>query len=188
MPFQQHPFHANELQLVVRTDGDPEALATPVVRKLRLLSPEIALQTTTLHTMIYDAVATPRFRAFLVSVFAGVALLLALAGVYGVMAYVVAQRTGELGLRMALGCAPSGVVRLVLGRAALLAVAGLSAGAGLSFVASRWIETLLYGVKSTDLAGYVIAAAAIALVTLSAASLPALRAARIDPAVTLRQE
>jgi ABC-type lipoprotein release transport system permease subunit len=67
-------------------------------------------------------------------------------------------------------------------------VAGLSAGAGLSFVASRWIETLLYGVKSTDLAGYVIAAAAIALVTLSAASLPALRAARIDPAVTLRQE
>jgi putative ABC transport system permease protein len=146
------------------------------------------VQTTTLHTMIYDAVAAPRFRAFLVSVFAGVALLLALAGVYGVMAYVVAQRTGELGLRMALGCAPAGVVRLVLGRAAWLAVAGLALGAGLSAFASRWIETLLYGVKPTDLSGYLMAAAAIALVTLSAASLPAWRAARIDPAVTLRQE
>jgi putative ABC transport system permease protein len=188
MPFQQHPFHANELQLVVRTAGDPEALAAPLVRKMRALSPEVAVQTTTLHTMIYDAVAAPRFRAFLVSVFAGVALLLALAGVYGVMAYVVAQRTGELGLRMALGCAPAGVVRLVLGRAALLALTGLVLGAGLCAVASRWIETLLYGVKAMDLAGYLIAAAAIALVTLSAASLPAWRAARIDPAVTLRQE
>jgi len=188
MPFQQHPFHANELQLIVRTAGDPEALATPLVHKIRALSPEVAVQTTTLHTMIYDAVAAPRFRAFLVSVFAGVALLLALAGVYGVMAYVVAQRTGELGLRMALGCAPAGVVRLVLGRAAWLAVAGLALGAGLSAFASRWIETLLYGVKPTDLSGYLMAAAAIALVTLSAASLPAWRAARIDPAVTLRQE
>jgi putative ABC transport system permease protein len=188
MPFQQHPFHANELQLVVRTAGDPEALAVPLVHKMRELSPEVAVQTTTLHTMVYDAVAAPRFRAFLVSVFAGVALLLALAGVYGVMAYVVAQRTGELGLRMALGCAPAGVVRLVLGRAALLAVAGLVLGAGLSTVASRYVDTLLYGVKATDLAGYLMAAAAVALVTLLAASVPAFRAARIDPAVTLRQE
>jgi predicted permease len=188
MPFQQHPFHANELQLVIRTAGSPEALAGPVVRKLRAMSPEIALQTTTLHTMIYDSVAAPRFRAFLVSVFAGIALLLSLAGVYGVMAYVVAQRTGELGLRMALGCAPGGVIRLVLAKAAWLALAGLCAGALLSIAASRWISAMLYGVKSTDLAGYLIAASAIALVTVSAASLPAWRAARIDPAVTLREE
>jgi putative ABC transport system permease protein len=188
MPFQQHPFHANELQLVVRTAGDPEALAAPLVRKMRALNPEIALQTITLNQMVYDAVAAPRFRAFLVSVFAGVALLLALAGVYGVMAYIVAQRTGELGLRMALGCAPGGVVRLVLLRAAWLAAAGLAAGALLCAVASRWIEALLYGVKGGDIAGYVIAAAAIALVTLAAASLPAWRAARIDPAIALRSE
>src|SRR5262249_32944745 len=146
MPFQQHPFHANELQLVVRTAGDPEALAAPLVRKMRALNPEVAVQTTTLHTMVYDAVAAPRFRAFLVSVFAGVALLLALAGVYGVMAYTVALRTSELGLRMALGCAPAGVVGLVLGRAALLAGIGLAAGAGLCSLASHYVETLLYGV------------------------------------------
>ncbi|HKA02071.1 MAG TPA: ABC transporter permease, partial [Candidatus Solibacter sp.] len=188
MPFQQHPFHANELQLVVRTAGEPDALAAPLVRHMRALNPEIAIQTTTLHAMIYDAVAAPRFRAFLVSVFAGVALLLALAGVYGVMAYVVAQRTGELGLRMALGCAPVGVVRLVLARAAWLAVAGLVAGAALCVAVSQWIGALLYGVQATDVMGYVMAAAAIALVTISAASVPALRAARIDPAVTLRQE
>src|SRR5262249_60840160 len=77
MPFQQHPFHANELQLVVRTAGEPDALAAPLVRHMRALNPEIAIQTTTLHAMIYDAVAAPRFRAFLGSVFAGVALLLA---------------------------------------------------------------------------------------------------------------
>jgi ABC-type antimicrobial peptide transport system permease subunit len=89
---------------------------------------------------------------------------------------------------MALGCAPVSVVRLVLARAAWLALAGLFAGAALCVAVSQWIGALLYGVQATDVMGYVMAAAAIALVTISAASVPALRAARIDPAVTLRQE
>ena len=188
MPFPQHPVMANELQLVVRTAGNPETFAPAVVRKVRELNPEIALQTTTLETMVYDSVATPRFRAFLVGVFAGVALLLAMAGVYGVIAYLVAQRTGELGLRMALGCAPAGVVRMVLARAGWLAAAGLAAGAGLCAAGTRLISGMLYGVQATDAAGYAIAAAAIAVVTLAAAAVPAWRAARIDPAVALREE
>jgi predicted permease len=190
MPFQQHPVMSNELQLVVRAagDGDPTALSGAVVRKIRALNPDIALQTTTLHTMVYDAVATPRFRAFLVAVFAGVSLLLAMAGVYGVVAYMVAQRTGELGLRMALGCTPSAVMGLVLGRAARLALAGLASGALLCAAAVRWIGSMLYGARVTDVTGYLVAAAAIAAVTLAAAAIPALRAARIDPAIALRQE
>jgi putative ABC transport system permease protein len=99
----------------------------------------------------------PRFRTFLVTTFAVVALLLAMAGVYGVMAYLVSQRTGELGLPMALGCAPGGVVRLVLARALALAGAGLAVGMGLSLAGARLMTTLLFGVH---LGGYAAAAVA----------------------------
>ena len=138
--------------------------------------------------MVASSVAIPRLRTWLVGAFAAVALLLAMAGVYGVMAYVVNRRTGELGLRMALGCAPGGVVRLVLVRAMALAAAGLAAGLALSVAAARVLATLLPGVRPTDARGYASAALAIALVTLVAAIAPAWRAARIDPAVALRGE
>jgi predicted permease len=188
MPFQQHPGMANELTLAVRTAGAPEAMAAAVGRKVRAMNPEIAIQTTTLEAMLSDSVAMPRFRAFLVTTFAAVALLLAMAGVYGVMAYLVSQRTNELGLRMALGCAPGGVVRLVLARALGMAGAGLAAGAALSVAGARVMATLLYGVQPGDASGYATAALAIVAVTLVAALGPAWRAARIDPAVALRGE
>jgi predicted permease len=188
MPFQQHPKMANELQLVVRTAGSAQAMAGAVARKVRELNPEIAIQTTLLETMVSDSVAMPRFRAFLVTTFAGVALLLAMAGVYGVMAYLVSQRTGELGLRMALGCAPAGVVRLVLTRALGMAAAGVAVGIALSLAGARLMTTLLFGVRPGDALGYGAAVLAILGVTLAAALAPAWRAARIDPAVALRGE
>ena len=138
--------------------------------------------------MVSDSVAMPRFRAFLVTTFAVVAVLLAMAGVYGVMAYLVSQRTGELGLRMALGCAPGGVVRLVLARALAMAGAGLVVGIGLSAAGARLMATLLFGVRPGDLGGYAAAALAIIGVTLAAALAGVARAARIDPAVALRAE
>jgi predicted permease len=188
MPFQQHPMMANELQLVVRSAGSAQAMAEPVARKVRALNPEIAIQTTLLEMMVSDSVSMPRFRAFLVTTFAGVALLLAMAGVYGVMAYLVSQRTGELGLRMALGCAPGGVVRLVLARALGMAGAGVAVGIALSVGGARLMATLLYGVRPGDAWGYGAAVVAILGVTLAAALAPAWRAARIDPAVALRRE
>jgi ABC-type antimicrobial peptide transport system permease subunit len=163
-------------------------MAAAVGRKVRAMNPEIAIQTTTLEAMLSDSVAMPRFRAFLVTAFAAVALLLAMAGVYGVMAYLVSQRTNELGLRMALGCAPGGVVRLVLARALGMAGAGLAAGAALSVVGARVMTALLFGVRPGDAWGYATAALAIVAVTLVAALGPAWRAARIDPAVALRGE
>jgi putative ABC transport system permease protein len=188
MPFQQHPWHANELQLAVRTAGPPEAMADAVVRKIRALDPEIAVKTTTMQTMVSDSIATPRFRTFLVTVFAAVALLLAMAGVYGVTAYLVAQRTSELGLRMALGSAPAGIVRLILSHAGRLAASGLLLGVALSLAGSRLLQNLLFGVQGTDLFGYASAAAAIGVITVAAAAVPAWRAARIDPAIALREE
>ena len=188
MPFEQHPYHANELQLAVRTAGPPEALADPVTRKMRALNPDIAVRTTTMETMVSDSIATPRFRTFLVSAFAGVALLLAMAGVYGVTAYLVAQRTPELGLRMALGSAPSGIVGLVLRHAGRLAAAGLILGLVLSAAGTRLMQNLLFGVQVTDVLGYAAAVGAIGVITLAAAAAPAWRAARIDPAIALREE
>jgi predicted permease len=188
MPFQQHPIMANELEVVVRTSGSAEAMTNAVEQKIRSLNPEIALKTTTMRVLILDSIATPRFRTFLVATFAGVALLLAMAGVYGVMSYLVTQRTSELGLRMALGSSPSKVVRLVLSRAALLAALGLAGGIVLAIASSRLLASLLFGVKATDLLGYAAAAGAIAAITLAAAAIPARRAARIDPAIALREE
>jgi predicted permease len=188
MPFQQHPFMANELEVVVRTSSSAEAMTNLVEQKIRSLNPEIALKTTTMHAIISDSIATPRFRTFLVATFAAVALLLAMAGVYGVMSYLVTQRTSELGLRMALGSSPSEVVRLVLSRAALLAALGLAGGIALAIAGSRLLASLLFGVKATDVLGYAAAAGAIAAITLAAAAIPAWRAARIDPAIALRAE
>jgi predicted permease len=188
MPIGQHPWHANELQLAVRTVGPPQAMSDAVIRKVRALNPEIALKTTTMQTMLSDSMATPRFRTFLVTVFAGVALLLAMAGVYGVTAYLVTQRTAELGLRMALGSSQPGIVRLVLSHAGKLAAAGLVIGLALSVAGADLIRSMLFGVKVTDGLGYAAASAAIGVITLAAAAVPAWRAARIDPAVALRQE
>jgi len=123
--------------------------------------------------MISDSVAMPRFRTFLVTTFAVVALLLAMAGVYGVMAYPVSQRTGELGLRMTLGCAPGGVVRLVPARALAMAGAGLVAGVGLSFAGGRCDDSALRW-------------AAKRLRWLHGCGPGDRRASRIDPAVALR--
>jgi predicted permease len=188
MPFEQHPIMANELEVAVRTSGSPEAMTHAVEQKIRSLNPEIALKTTTMSAIISDSIATPRFRTFLVATFAGVALLLAMAGVYGVMAYLVAQRTPELGLRMALGSSPSAVVGLVLSRAGKLAGIGLAGGIAVALATSRLLNSLLFGVKSTDALGYTFAAGAIAAITLAAAAIPAWRAARIDPAIALREE
>lgn len=188
MPLEQHPYHANEVQVALRTAVDPGTLVAAVRLKVRDRNPEVATKFTTLEAMVADSIATPRFRTFLVAVFAGLALALAMAGVYGVMTYVVSQRTAELGIRMALGAAPADVLRLILGRAALLAAAGLGLGLALSVAANRLLAGLLFGLKPTDALTYTTVLGAIGLVTLAAAAAPAWRATRIDPVRALRDQ
>jgi putative ABC transport system permease protein len=138
--------------------------------------------------MISDSIAAPRFRTFLAATFAVLALLLAMAGIYGVMSYIVAQRTSELGLRLALGAAGRDVIGLVLLRAAILAAAGLAIGAGLSLALSRLIGSMLFGLKATDPSTYAWVLFSMAGIAILAAAGPAWRASRIDPMVALREE
>ncbi|MFN7933742.1 MAG: ABC transporter permease [Bryobacteraceae bacterium] len=188
MPIPQHPFMANELQVVIRAEGDPQALIPSLQTRMRELGPSFAVKFTTLETMVHDSVATPRFRTFLLSLFAFLAITLAMAGVYGVMNYMVSQRTSEFGLRMALGAAPGDLLRSSLGEAGLLAGIGLAAGGALSFALHKLLDSMLFGITGTDWRTYAMVAALIVLASMLAAFLPARRASRVDPMIALREE
>ena len=186
MPLKQHPFYGNELQVVLRTGVDQASLAGVVRQKVRAVDPEIAMKFTTLDTMVADSIARPRFRMFLIGAFAAIALILVMAGVYGVMSYVTAQRTSEFGLRMAMGATPRDLVGLVLKRALQLAAIGMTFGLLLSLVAGRAMNSLLFGLKPLDFATYLAVFCAVLPVVLLAALVPACRAARVDPLSSLR--
>ncbi len=188
MPMEQHPYHSNELQVIVRTGSAPAAMTAAVRKAAHDLNPEMAVKFTTMEEMVSDSIAAPRFRTFLASTFALLALLLAMAGIYGVMSYVVTQRTSELGLRMALGAGRGDVIGLVLSRASLLAVIGLAIGAGLSLAVSRLIGSMLFGLKATDPATYAMVLISVGGIAILAAAGPAWRASRIDPMVALRED
>jgi predicted permease len=188
MPLEQHPFRANEVQVIVRTSVPPDSLMPAVRDVARQLNPEMAIRFTTLDAMISDSLSAPRFRTFLSSVFAVLALLLAMAGVYGVMSYVVTQRTAELGLRVALGAQSGDVVRLVLGRAALLVAGGLAVGGILAALMTRVIAGFLFELKPGDPATWGEVFGVVAAIALLAAAGPAWRASRIDPMIALREE
>ena len=188
MPMEQHPYHSNELQVIVRTTSAPVTMTSAVRKAAYDLNPEMAVKFVTMDEMISDSIAAPRFRTFLAGTFALLALLLAMAGIYGVMSYVVTQRTSELGLRMALGAARGDVIGLVLWRAAALAAAGLAIGVGLSLSVSRLIGAMLFGLQATDPATYALVLLSVASIAILAAAGPAWRASRIDPMVALRQE
>ena len=178
---------SNVITLVVRTQGDPNALAMPVQRELSRLDPQMpATAVRTMEEIADNAVKQRRFALVLLSLFAGLAVLLASIGLYGVLAYNTQQRTGELGIRMALGASGTAIVRLVLAQGLKPALAGILIGLAGGAAATRLLESMLFDVKPSDpqvLAGVVIV---IATVSAAASLLPAWRATRIDPAVALR--
>lgn len=188
MPLLQHPTHGNELEVVMRAGVSPVSLIEPVRRKMRSLNPEVATKFTTLEAMVSDSIATPRLRMVLVGLFAGLALLLAMAGMYGVMSYITTQRIPEFGVRMALGASPRNVLTLVLGRAAQMAALGVVIGLALAFSAARVMNAMLFGLKATDAITYAGVLLAVMPIVVLAAAIPAWRAARVDPALALRNE
>jgi putative ABC transport system permease protein len=188
MPYQQHPGWSTNLSLLVRTSTDPLALSDAVRRKIRERSTEVPVRFTTMRANFDQSVAAPKFRTLLLVIFAGLAVCLAMAGVYGVMAYTVGQRANEIGLRMALGASSSDVLRLVLGQGLLLAAIGLAIGLAGAAAATRLLTSLLFEVKPTDPLTYAGVAALLAVVALAAGYIPARRAAKVDPLVALRQE
>jgi putative ABC transport system permease protein len=145
-------------------------------------------QVTTMEEAVAESIAGPRFHMLLIGMFGAVALMLAATGIYGVMAYSVAQRTHEMGLRLALGAERGDVMRMVLAQAARLAAAGIVMGLGGALMLTSWMSTLLFGVKATDPATFAGVATGLAAIALIASALPARRAMRIDPIVALRQD
>jgi putative ABC transport system permease protein len=188
MPLLQHPYHANEVELVMRSAVSPTSLIDPVRAKMLSLHPEIATKFTTMEAMVADSIATPRLQMVLAGLFAGLALVLAMAGMYGVMSYLTTQRIPEFGLRMALGSSPGRVLTQVLGRAAQLTILGVAVGLGLAFSAARVMNSMLYGLTATDVGTYAAVLLAMTPIVVLAAAIPAWRAAHVDPAIALRNE
>jgi len=188
LPQTQIPFNISTL--VVHTRMENAASLTSAVRaQLATIDPNLPLTSIEVfNNYIAKSLARPRFNALLLSIFAATALLLTAIGIYGVMAYSVAQRTNEIGIRMALGAAQSSIFRLVVGQA--MALVGISVVVGLvgAFAATRLLDSLLFGVGASDPFTFAAIVLLISAVAFLASWLPARRAAQVDPIVALRAE
>lgn len=188
MAMAQHPYFANQIHLVLRTKLEPLNVMRTVQQQILSVNPLIALRFTTMDAMLNKSIATERFRAVLISAFAGVGLLLAMLGVYGTMAYAVAQRTFEIGIRMAFGAERSTILTSILRSSATLAAFGIAIGIAMSAFLSRLMVALLEGVHPMDPISLVSAAGILVLTAIVAAFAPGWRATRIDPMLALRAE
>src|ERR1041385_3129843 len=193
-PVLYYPFRQSSStfsNLVVRTSSDPTALAGSIRNEVHNLEPDAAiLNVRTMDEMIAQTPASfmRRFPALLISIFAGVALLLASIGIYGVVSYSVSQQTHYIGVRMALGARPSDILRMVLKQGLLLSLAGVGIGVGAALGLMRLLSTLLYQVSATDVSTFAIVTGTLFVVALLACFLPARRATKVDPLVALRYE
>ena len=177
------------LRLAVRTRGNPAALAASIVERLHQLDPATAVSdVSTLQTDIRNSIAPQRLNATLVGIYAGVALLLALIGIYGVLAYTVVEQTHEIGIRMALGAERRDILGIVVRRGMRLVAIGAVAGLAGAWSVTRVMSSLLYGVAPRDPLTFAAVTALLVATALLACYIPALRAARVDPIVALRYE
>lgn len=189
MPYAQHVSGAGStLNVVVRTAVAPEALTNTLRRTVHELSPDAPVKFRTMEASLYEDVAAPRFRTLLLGVFAGLALCLAIAGVYGLNSYVVSRRSKEIGIRIAMGATPRQILHLILKHGMMLAATGMALGFVGALAATRLLSSILFDVTPNDPATYVCVAMLLGLAVLAASYIPARRAAKVDPLVTLRQE
>jgi putative ABC transport system permease protein len=188
LAYEQGPFFSGS-SVAVRTAGDALPMA-PAIRKLisGIDPTQPVYSVKTLEQALSDSIAPRRFNLFLLGTFAAVALLLALVGIYGVIAYAVAERTREIGVRMALGAQRREVVRMVVVEGMAMALAGMAAGLAGAWGLTNLMASLLYDVKADDPATFAAVAAALAATAMLACWVPALKAARVDPMVALRYE
>jgi putative ABC transport system permease protein len=186
-PFSQafaHSYH-----LLVRTHGDPMDVVPAVRQQLSNLDPQVPVYgAQTLEQVEADSMSEPRMTASLVSLFGGLVLFLAVAGIYAVIAFWVSERVHEIGIRMALGAEKNDVLRMVVGQGIKLALIGVAIGIAGALALTRFLSSLLYGVKPTDPVTFVAVSLILVAVALAACYIPARRAAKVDPMVALRYE
>jgi putative ABC transport system permease protein len=185
---QEAPTGWRQAKVAIRTSVNPQVMAGWIKREFAALDPALPVTIGSMQRRVGRLVDRPRFNALLLTLFAGMGVLLAAVGLYGVMAFLVAQRTAEIGVRMALGATPGAITKLVLSRAAGWTLAGVLAGLAGSLFATRVIQSMLFGVEASDPRIYLVVLPLLLLIALAAAWIPTLRAARVDPMTALRHE
>jgi putative ABC transport system permease protein len=187
MPTEQNP--SGFMTLILRTSGNPLQLVSAVRAEVAALDKNLPLYSIqTMDELISGEVASQRFNASLLGMFAALAVVLAAVGIYGVMAYGVTQRTREIGIRMALGAAPEKVRFMILRQGMWLSLAGIAIGLAASFALTRWMRNLLFGVQPTDPLTFALVSVILVATAFLACWIPAHRASRVDPLIALRYE
>ena len=177
------------LSVVLRTAGDPLTETSALRSALAQIDPNQPLvRVRTMEDNMATTVAQPRFRAWLIAIFAALALVLAAVGVYGVMSYTVTQRTSEIGVRVTLGANPQAIFRIIVGEALRLALVGVGVGLTAALALTRLLRSFLFGISPYDPVTFLRGAILLTLVALAASYFPARRATQVDPLVALRYE
>jgi putative ABC transport system permease protein len=186
-PFRQLPFSG--MTVIIKATGDPNALVAAARKQILAVdSDQPIYEIRTMDEIKSESITTERLNLTLLGIFAGVALVLALVGIYGVMSYAVSQRTNEIGIRMALGAQASHVMKMIVGEGMMMAIIGLGIGLVGAFAVTRFMEGMLFGIKPTDLMTFASVSLILAGVALAACFVPALRAIKTDPMIALRYE
>lgn len=187
LPLQQS--YASAMTLFVRAAGDPAALVDPMGRAVQEIDPSLPLiHTWTIDKVLQRSLWAPHLGASLLQVFGGLSLILAVIGIYGVMAYIVYLRRREIGIRMAIGAGRPKVLLMILGQGFLIVGIGILVGMGAAFYLSRSVSSLLYGIGPVDISTFLAVATLLAVAALGALAVPAQRAIRLDPVQVLRPE
>ncbi|CAN5551566.1 hypothetical protein BH18VER1_BH18VER1_12760 [soil metagenome] len=186
--YLQRPRHAAEFSVVVRGRGDAAGLINAMRREARALNPEMPTKFEPLTQLVSASLDNRRFSMVMLGVFAGTALVLAMVGLYGVMAYITSERTREIGVRMALGAQRTDLLALILRQSFAFVGIGILAGVAAALATTRVLATLLYGVDAADLSTYAGAMFLLTFAALIASYVPARRAMNIDPMLALRHD
>jgi len=182
-------FPLADISFIVRSSNESSTIAAAIRDRVRAADPQMPIyDLRTMEEALSDSVSQPRFYMTLLSAFAGLALLLAALGIYGVISYSVSQRTRELGIRIALGATQDRVVRLVLGQGVLLTVSGVAVGLVGAFWLVKLLTSLLFGIGAADTATFAAVGAVLLGVAALASYVPARRAARVDPVIAMRAD
>ena len=187
MYFPQTQVVGRGMNVVLRTDGDPASLTAAVRGEIRALDPDLPIYNVrTMVQRVDESLARRRFSMLLLTLFAALALGLATIGIYGVIAYLVAQGTRELGIRMALGATPRGILVMIVRHGLVVALTGVGIGLAGAFALTRFMSSQLYGVAAVDPATFFTVSLLLTVVAIAASYVPARRASHIDPVDALR--